>query len=98
MSDLAIQIRGLLEFIEQSLLEGLQRPDTLAECLNEADGALRVLKKLVQQDDLLCARFVVSAVSNIRFSEVAQYKTIAEREESLKQRLEFVAAAKATLA
>ena len=98
MSDLAIQIRGLLEFIEQSLLEGIQRPDTLAECLKEADGALRILKKLVQQDDLLCARFAVSAVSNVRFAEIAQYNTIAEREESLKRGVEFITAAKATLA
>ncbi|MBV9018493.1 MAG: hypothetical protein JO213_17380 [Alphaproteobacteria bacterium] len=98
MSDLIIQVHGLLDFIEQSLLDGIQRPDTLAECLSEADCALRVLKKLVRQDDMLCARFAVSAISNIRFFEIAQFKTLADRDEALNQKLQFIAAAKETLA
>jgi len=44
MSDLKIQVLGLLQFIEDTLQESVDGPSSLAECLSEADHALRILQ------------------------------------------------------
>jgi hypothetical protein len=55
MSDLNIQVLGLLQFIEDTLEESIDGPSSLAECLSEADHALRILQKLLRKDEMLLA-------------------------------------------
>jgi hypothetical protein len=83
MTDLQIQALGLLQFIEESLQEGIQRPDTLVECLSEADQTLRILKKIVRHDDMLCASFAATAASDLRFSDIGGCRTERERGDAL---------------
>src|SRR6202043_3937907 len=98
MTDLQIQALGLLQFIEESLQEGIQRPDTLVECLSEADQTLRILKKIVRRDDMLCASFAATAASDLRFSDIGGCRTEREREDALNRCLQMIAAAKISVA
>jgi len=91
MSDVVIQARGLLDFIEQSIEEAMQRPETLAECLIEADHARDILKKMVRADDMLFVRLAASNIFDVRFSGAAGDTSDAERY------LEIIAATKATI-
>src|SRR5947199_32829 len=97
MSDLKIQVLGLLQFIEDSLLEGLKHPLTLAECLSEADCALRILRKLLEKDEMMLALFQITPLSHFHFFIAGQQKTAAEKEDSINKCLKFVSATRALL-
>lgn len=51
MSDLNAFARGLLDFTEQSIAEGLSDPASLLERLIEVDNALRILHKRLGDQD-----------------------------------------------
>jgi hypothetical protein len=70
MSDLNIRARGLLEFVTQSVEEGLADPSTMAECFSEADQALRILgKTLRKEDEFRHAQLALLGVFDISFAK-----------------------------
>jgi hypothetical protein len=59
LSDLNAFARGLLDFAEQSIAEGLGDQATLLECLGEADNALRILHKRLGDQDARVAQLTL---------------------------------------
>jgi hypothetical protein len=98
MGDLKIEPLDLLQWIEDSLLEGLQHPSTLAECLNEADCTLRILKKALERNELLLAAFYLTPLDGLRFSDIHAEKVEAERKEAVDRLLGYVTATRHVLA
>ena len=64
MSDLNIFACGLLDFAEQSIEQGLQDQASLLEYLNEADSALRILRKRLEQHDARVAQLVAPVIDH----------------------------------
>jgi hypothetical protein len=62
LSELNTFARGLLEFAEQSIAEGLKNQPSLLECLNEADNAMRILHKRLGEQDLRVAQLALLGI------------------------------------
>jgi hypothetical protein len=72
-SDLDIRACGLLDFVAQSVDEGLKDPSTMLECFREADCALRILGKiLLQEDQQRYARLALIDIFRISFVGLAE--------------------------
>jgi hypothetical protein len=94
MSDLNIRARGILEFVTQSVEEGLADPSTMAECFSEADQALRILgKTLRKEDEFRHAQLALLGVFDISFARIVEDES-AEREQWSKKILEKIVFAK----
>jgi hypothetical protein len=71
LSDVNIFARGLLDFAEQSIAEGLRDQTSLLECLNEADCALRILHKRLGEQDPRIAQLALLGIfdSNVELAK-----------------------------
>src|SRR4051812_24793172 len=97
MSDLNIQVLGLLQFIEDTLQESIDGPSSLAECLSEADHALRILQNSYAKTKS-CSPNSERRLSLIcGFSEITNQKMATERQESINRCLGFVSSTKILL-
>ena len=74
MTDLDMHARKLLDFIEQSVTEALADPASRQGLLSEADGAFRVLKRLLLREEDHTKLAKVMLVSGIDF-ELARHGT-----------------------
>lgn len=95
MSDLAIRARGLLNFAEQSVEEGLADKGQSAECFDEADCAIRILQKtLVKEDEFRHAQLMLLWVFDTSFVEISQIEDQDEGGQRVREALDKIRFAK----
>lgn len=88
MSDLVIRSRGLLNFVEQSVEEGLIDQAQSAECFEEADCAVRILQKtLLKEDEFRHAQLMLMCVFDTSFARISQIDDQDERDRRFQEAL-----------
>ena len=73
MSELNTRIFSLLQFIQDSVAEGLESPASKLECFGEADMALNILAAILRRhDEHRHATLALIGLFNISFVGLAQ--------------------------
>ena len=91
MSDIAIRVRGLLDFVQQSVEEGLQDSTQQAECFGEAGHAVRILQKtLLKEDEFRHAQLALLWIFHTNFVRISENENRSERDRYMKEALEKI--------